>query len=170
MGGHFLKSLALEEVHMNHLISRDDVSFRHRVESCEFPVAEFSHRAHLRLAYVYLVENDTDPSVELMRDTLHRLLAHNGIEPDAKYHETLTKAWMMAVRHFMQSTDDVSSADDFIKINSQILDSKIMLTHYSAEVLFSDEARQTFVQPDLEPIPRYKNQFARPEPGGDVAR
>ena len=38
---------------------------------------------------------------------------------------------------------------------STLLDSKIMMTHYSAEVLFSDEARARFVEPNLSPIPRY---------------
>ncbi len=33
--------------------------------------------------------------------------------------------------------------------------SDIMLTHYSAEVLFSDEARAKFVEPNLDPIPEY---------------
>jgi hypothetical protein len=37
-----------------------------------------------------------------------------------------------------------------------VLDTKIMLTHYSAEVLFSPEARALFVEPDLDPIPRYR--------------
>lgn len=33
------------------------------------------------------------------------------------------------------------------------LDSNIMLKHYSAEVLFSPKARQSFVQPNISPIP-----------------
>jgi hypothetical protein len=31
-----------------------------------------------------------------------------------------------------------------------------MLTHYSAERLFSPQARVAFVQPDLDPIPRHR--------------
>ncbi|MFT5516394.1 MAG: hypothetical protein ACI80V_002526 [Rhodothermales bacterium] len=31
-----------------------------------------------------------------------------------------------------------------------------MLTHYSAQLLFSDEARAAFVEPDLHPIPTYE--------------
>jgi len=30
-----------------------------------------------------------------------------------------------------------------------------MLTHYSAELLFSPEARAGFVEPNLDPIPRH---------------
>jgi hypothetical protein len=55
----------------------------------------------------------------------------------------------------MEKTPSAESADDFIEKNPRMLDSKIMLTHYSAEVLFSDEARAKFVEPNLEPIPRY---------------
>ena len=43
----------------------------------------------------------------------------------------------------------------FIEQNPEMLDSKIMMTHYSAETLFSDEVRVKFVEPDLDPIPRY---------------
>ncbi len=46
------------------------------------------------------------------------------------------------------------SAASFIADNPRMLDSKIMLTHYSTEVLFSPEARARFVEPNLELIPR----------------
>ena len=89
-----------------------------------------------------------------MRDTLSRFLIHNGVDP-SKYHETLTKAWILAVHHFMNETGSSKSADDLIDRNAEMLDKKIMMTHYSAEVLFSDEARSGFVNPDLDPIPRH---------------
>ncbi len=59
------------------------------------------------------------------------------------------------MRHFMERTPTAASFDDFIGTNQALLDAKIMLTHYSAEVLFSDEARASFVEPNLDPIPRY---------------
>lgn len=118
-------------------------------------MSEFDHRAHLRLAYIYLVENTKEPAIQRMRDALTGLLKHAGIDPSKKYHETLTEAWILAVHHFMNQTDNSVSADDFIEKNSIMLDSKIMLTHYSAEVLFSDEARAAFVEPNLDPIPRH---------------
>jgi hypothetical protein len=78
----------------------------------------------------------------------------NGVDP-TRYHETLTRAWILAVRHFMNKTRGGKSADELIAKNPEMLDSRSMLTHYSSEVLFSDEARQAFVQPDLDPIPRH---------------
>lgn len=141
---------------MKHSISKEDLEFKDQVESSEFPVADFDHRAHIRLAYIYLSSNSTEKSVQLMRDTLINLLKHVGVDPSQKYHETLTEAWILAVHHFMNSTDNSESADEFIDKNKVMLDSKIMMTHYSAEVLFSDEARKAFVEPNIDPIPRHR--------------
>ena len=77
-----------------------------------------------------------------------------------KYHQTLTEAWVLAVNHFTINTDGYQSADDFIESNTVMLDSKIMMTHYSAEILFSDEARKAFVEPNLETIPRHTEKQA----------
>jgi hypothetical protein len=142
---------------MNCLISNEDQDFQHQVEACKYSVRQFDHRAHLRLAYVYLVKNkNTDQTIRLMRDTLIGLLRHLGIDPSVKYHQTLTEAWILAVHHFMNNTEKSVSADDFIEQHPVLHDSKIMLTHYSAELLFSEEARQSFVQPDLEAIPHHE--------------
>lgn len=91
-----------------------------------------------------------------MKSALLAFLKHHGVDP-SKYHETMTRAWIMAVRHFMERTPDADSADAFIDANPRLLDPKIMLTHYSAELLFSDEARDAFAVPDIDPIPTYED-------------
>ncbi|MFC1664172.1 hypothetical protein ACFL17_00905 [Pseudomonadota bacterium] len=142
---------------MKHLVTKEDQVFKSQVEAFEFPVSQFDHRAHIRLAYVYLVQNnDTNESVQLMREALTGLLRHAGVDPAGKYHETLTEAWILAVHHFMNNTENSNSADDFIEQHPVMLDSNTMLTHYSVEVLFSEEARQSFVEPNLDPIPRHR--------------
>ena len=139
---------------MVHLLSTEDQAFQAQLESCEFPIANFNHRAHLRLAYVYLAENDTEKSYELMRDALKKFIQHNGVDI-SKYHDTLTRAWFWPSVISWKKTENADSADSFIDQNPMMLDSKIMMTHYSAEVLFSDEARAKFVEPNIDPIPRY---------------
>jgi hypothetical protein len=142
-----------QEIRMSHTTSADDRAFRSRFEAGAVSPDEFDHRAHVRLAYVYLTELETDAAYDRMRDALHAFLAQNGVDP-GKYHDTLTRAWVMAVRHFMRGTGRSTSADAFIEQNPMLLDTKIMLTHYSVGLLFSDEARAGFVEPDLDPIPR----------------
>jgi len=141
---------------MNFTTSPDDQTFRQQMESSTFPAADFNHRAHLRLAYVYLCESNPDTATDQMRDTLNQFHIHNKVDPE-KFHETLTKAWILAVKHFMDRAGSATSADDLIDRYPQMLDTQIMLTHYSAERLFSDHARRTFVEPDIDEIPRYNN-------------
>ncbi len=137
-----------------HGLSDSDREFRAAFEAGAFAPADFSHRAHVRLAYVYLADWSVDIALERMRAALIAFLSHHDI-PASKYHETLTRAWILAVDHFMHRSPEASSADDFIARNPLLLDTKIMLTHYSAELLFSDAARAAFVEPDLDPIPRH---------------
>ncbi len=136
------------------LLSTKDRAFRAQFESCKIPPAEFNHRAHLRLAYIYLTEYDIETAYHKMSEAIQSFLEYNGVDL-SKYHVTMTRAWILAVRHFMEATSSAGSADSFIEQNPKMLDSKIMMTHYSAEVLFSEEARAKFVKPDLESIPIY---------------
>ena len=138
-----------------HAASAEDQRFREDFESGRLAPSAFDHRAHVRLAYVYLAAHDVEAAVERMRDGLRAFLAHHAIDP-AKYHETMTRAWILAVRHFMELSPEAQSADDLIDRNPRLLDGKIMLTHYSAGLLFSPEARARFVEPDLEAIPRHE--------------
>lgn len=139
---------------MAHTVSTSDQRFRDAFSAGTVTPGMFDHRAHVRLAYVFLAEHDADLATELMRSALLAFLKHHGIDA-TKYHETMTRAWILAVRHFMERTPSTASADQFIDVNPVLLDSKIMMTHYSAGLLFSAEARARFVEPDLQAIPRH---------------
>jgi hypothetical protein len=140
---------------MKHATSPADIRFRTDVESCALTPDRFDHRAHVRLAYAYLTAHAPEEAADRMRTALIAFLRHHGVDP-SKYHETITKAWILAVRHFMEISPTADSADAFIDANPALLDSRIMLTHYSAEVLFSPEARARFVEPDLDAIPGHE--------------
>ena len=138
---------------MAHRPSVADTIFRKRFDACQL-APPFSHEDHVRLAYVYLTEAPVEQAYPRVRETLRRFLAHHGVDP-TKYHETMTKAWLLAVRHFMEIAEPSSSARDLMLQKPRLLDSRIMLRHYSEELLFSARARADFVDPDLLPIPRY---------------
>ena len=138
-----------------HGLSADDRRFRADFEAGRLAPTAFGHRAHLRLAYTYLAENDAESATSLMRAGLLAFLQRHGIDA-GKYHETMTHAWILAVRHFMEISPAARSAAAFIDANPTMLDAEIMLTHYSAGVLFSPTARAQFVAPDLEPIPGHE--------------
>jgi hypothetical protein len=137
---------------MNRL-SDADVSFGRLFDAGELSPASFDHKAHLKLAYVHLATHGPDNAVATFRGSLQRFLSHHQIDP-AKFHETLTQAWLQAVWYFMQRYGDTANSDAFLARSQVLHDPKVMLTHYSSELLFSDEARRQFVVPNLDPIPR----------------
>lgn len=139
---------------MTHQASQSDVAFREAFERCEVSPQDFDHKAHVRLAYVYLCECEPTQAAQRMKQALLAFLKHLGVD-SGKFHETLTGAWIDAVRHFMVQSPESNGFDQFIGSNPALLDSRIMLTHYSAELLFSDQARADYVEPDVQPIPRY---------------
>lgn len=132
--------------------SLDDLTFRDRFEAGDVSPDAFDHRAHLRLAYVYLCEGTIGTAMPRMRQTLQTFLKRNGVPAD-KYHETLTRSWLMAVDYFMGKAATAASFDRFIAQDNRLLDSQIMLSHYRKTTLFSDAARAAFVAPDLQAIP-----------------
>lgn len=137
---------------MTHGLSEKDRAFQHAFEAHTVLPVDFDHRAHVRLAYIYLVENDADAAHLKMREALLDFLQFLGVDK-SKYHETMTRAWILAVQHFMGLGPGFESAAAFIDANPKLLDTSIMMSHYSAQLLFSDEARAAFVEPNLEPIP-----------------
>lgn len=139
---------------MKHQPSVNDLELQRQFETGVLPPAEFSHRKHIQLAYTYLCQHDPELALTHMRQALQNYLKVQGIDPE-KYHETLTRAWILAVRHFMESAKFSSSAEAFIKACPMLLDKDIMLTHYSREYLFSEQARANFREPDIQQIPRY---------------
>lgn len=134
--------------------SRTDRQFRSDFEAGLLKPHQFDHEAHVRLAYTYLTDGPADAAAARMRAALIDFLARHSLDV-SKYHETLTRAWILAVRHFMEASPDTASAERFLASNRALLDRGILLRHYSPSLLFSARARGEFLEPDLEPIPRY---------------
>ena len=131
--------------------SVEDSQFRAAVDTGTFPVDQFDHRAHLRLAYIYLAATgQVADSVELVKTALTGLLTQAGVPPSEKYHATLTEAWLNLVAARMHSNKTTyRDAADFLHRHSDLLDTKLLLTYYSESCLYAEVARSTFQEPDV---------------------
>ncbi len=133
-------------------LAETDRGFLASFEACEISGADFHHREHLRLAYVYLTLHPYVLALEKMETGLRHFLAHLGA-PASKYHHTLTEAWLRAVQHFIDRAGPTRDFAQFLETAGQLLDKEIMGTHYSTDLLWSEAARASFIEPDLQPIP-----------------
>lgn len=135
-----------------HQISPADRMLVAAIENKHLQLAEFNHATHVKLAYCYLVELGLSQSQQQVAKTLQQFLKLNGVDSN-KFHVTLTCAWLKAVWHFMQQSPAMSSASAFLEAHPVLLNKNILLSHYSHDLLFSDQARKRFIEPDLNPLP-----------------
>ncbi len=115
---------------VRHELSNEDRQYRADFEACRLPPGELDHRGHIRLAYIYLASSDTETALVSIRAALQAYLRHHGIDA-SKYHETITRAWILAVRHFMEVSPVCPSAGAFVEANPGVLDASLMMSHYS---------------------------------------
>src|SRR3569832_1934931 len=99
---------------MKHEVSTGDMEFLMAFYAGAYAPADFNHRAHVRLAYVYLATNDVERATSLMRHAIVNFLRHHDISP-TRYHETLTQAKNHTKNHIMHRTTEAASADEFIE-------------------------------------------------------
>lgn len=122
----------------------DDRDFIAAFEACTLPPAEFSHRAHVRLAWLYLREEPLLGALNRFAENLRRYATSLGAA--SKYHETITWAYLFLIHERMQRTP-AASFDEFAAAHEELFNG-ILEKYYRKETLASDVARRSFVMPD----------------------
>jgi hypothetical protein len=118
------------------------------------PHADWTHRAHVRMAWLHLGRWELDEAHLRMRAGIIRLNAAHGTEESMRrgYHETLTRVWLALV-DYLRRGDESATSEEFLSRRGELLDRDAPLLHYSQDRLFSPLARAIFVPPDLAPLP-----------------
>jgi hypothetical protein len=118
------------------------------------PPGDWTHRAHLRVAWMFMKRHPLDEAHVLMRVGIIRLNAFHGLveTPSRGYHDTLTRLWLSLMASLMKTTDEPSSGA-FVDACIDSLGKDAVLRHYSRELVTSVRARAMFVEPDLLPLP-----------------
>jgi hypothetical protein len=128
-----------------------DTEFLRQFEATTLPKKQWTHEAHLRMAYLYLGQGQNIEA--LLPCVRERIQAYNLAQSNKNgYHETITIAFLRIVQSRMRRGNAQTFAV-FKAENPGIFQSTYLGRHYSEAILFSPEARQTFIPPDREPLP-----------------
>ena len=132
-----------------------DNEFLRQFETQSIPQPDWNHRAHLRVAYLYLTRLAFAEALCRMRIGVRALNAAHGLveTPARGYHETITHAWLRLVDATLRQFGPADSADAFLDAQTQLGSPRALLFFYSRERLMSAEARAAFVAPDLAALP-----------------
>lgn len=122
--------------------------------SIELPASEWTHNAHLRMAWLTLEDKSIDEAHLLLRVGIIKLNAFHGLveTPQRGYHETLTRVWLTLVAAAKREARGGDSRE-FLELHPAALSREAPLRHYSKSRLMSLAARSHFMDPDLEPLP-----------------
>jgi hypothetical protein len=117
------------------------------------------HAEHLVVALYYVTCNDNETSYTKMRDGILNLLTKGfgvDLSKEMPYHVTLTRFWIETVADFNASKSGASLLEKANEVAYK-WDKNYPLKFYTRDVLYSAEARRSYVAPDrtdLSPIDR----------------
>lgn len=128
-----------------------DSEFRNQFADRSLDPKVFSHEAHLRMAWLLIREMGLAKAEGSIQSQLQAYVLHLG-ETD-KYHVTVTLVAMKAVYHFMQKSN-IIDFKAFIAENPRLKTNfkDLINSHYSFDIFTSEEARISYLPPDLLPF------------------
>jgi hypothetical protein len=110
----------------------------------------FGHREHLELVWSYLGRYSIHAAGEAVAGAIRHVARRHGA-PD-KYHDTMTQAWVRLVA-FHRAGSQALTFDEFLAENPGLLDRSLLERHYTRDLLFSQSARATWIEPNIRDLP-----------------
>ena len=130
-----------------------DEEFLSQFENCTLPKEYFKHKNHLRIAWLYLIKYDLNQAIDKVTAGILRYATSLGAA--VIYHETLTRAWIHLVNQAMRQDGHGKTGgnfEQFITQHAYLLDKTLPNQFYSSKQLDSEQARRSWVEPDLKPF------------------
>lgn len=122
--------------------------------------SDWTHVAHLTVGLYYCFNNSLGQAKNLMSDGIYWLNDAHGTPNNetSGYHETLTLFWLKTINSFLERNREETSlkvlANELLNFYN---DPKYPFKFYSRELLFSKEARQNYIEPDLDQFTKNMN-------------
>jgi hypothetical protein len=132
------------------LLTPADFLLREQFETRTLHNDAFRHREHVRLTWIYLTLEHADRVEARLCQSLLELATSHGVAQ--RFHHTLTVVWVRIIESERCLHPD-SPFDALVADCPRLLDKDAPLAYYSRERLYSDEARQRWIEPDLKPLP-----------------
>jgi hypothetical protein len=135
----------------------DDELLR-RLEDRSLPFEQWTHRAHVRVAFCCLQQHPFAEALDRLRAAIKAYNAANNVPdgPTSGYNETTTVAFLRLVDSTMRSYGPVMPTADgeaFCDAHPHLLHKQVLRLFYSPERRMHPNAKRTFVEPDLTALP-----------------
>jgi hypothetical protein len=144
-----------------------DDEFLAQFENCTLPFDQWTHRAHVRVAYLYLTQSGFPEALARIRRGIQAFNRANHVSegPTSGYNETTTHAFTVLVAATMQAYSEAIPATDsnsFCDLHPQLMTRCALRFFYSPARRSDPLAKTQFVEPDLAPLPRCRENSSKP--------
>jgi hypothetical protein len=128
-----------------------DEQFLAEFEAGTLPKEDFSHRQHVRLAWLYLGRHEFPDASRRVVEGIKGFAARHGAT--GLYHETITHAWLRLIADGRRRAPAADTFVGFLDANPQLAGKGALDPYYDPATLKSDRARASFIAPDRSPLP-----------------
>ncbi len=132
-------------------------------ETCALPFDQWTHRAHVKVAYLHLLQFPFDDALDRLRTGIKRYNAFNKVpeSPTSGYNETTTHAFVHLIAATMGAygeTFPATDADHFCDLHPQLATRHVLRLFYSPQRRMHELAKTQFIEPDLAPLPKLRRR------------
>ncbi len=126
----------------------DDAELLRHFEARTLPFAQWTHRAHVRVAYLYLQRHPFPQALDRLRAGIQAYNAANNVPegPTSGYNETTTVAFLHLIAATLAAYGSV--------MPTQLLTRHALRLFYSPQRRMHPSAKTQFIEPDLAPLPQ----------------
>lgn len=131
-----------------------DHSFMKSFETATLAYEDWTHEAHLRMAWNYLIEYEREEATPLIKEGIQKFNEKNSDKITRGYHETITTFFIhMICQALDQMKDKNHSFEEFLDFNGHLKDSRLLFKYYSHETINTVDAKKKWIEPDLKDLP-----------------
>lgn len=131
-----------------------DEIFIQSFEDATLPFEDWTHQAHLRMAWNYIREHGREKAIPMIKSGIQHYNEINKDKIKTGYHETITMFYSFAVDDGIRKTKNPTETFEyFLKENGHLLDRSLMYKYYSKERFSDPASKSTFILPDKERLP-----------------
>ncbi|KAF6031380.1 hypothetical protein EB796_010322 [Bugula neritina] len=130
-----------------------DEIFMQAFENASVPFADWTHEAHLRMAWNYITKHGKDMATPLIKTGIQKFNEKNKHKITYGYSETVTKFYIHIISKAISHLPVGHTFEDFLISNKELTESAYLSTYYSEHVLNDPISKLTFIKPDKISLP-----------------
>lgn len=137
----------------------NDQELYDRFCDCTLPAEEWTHRGHVKVAYLHLCKFPFEEALEKLRTRIQKYNASRNVPegPLQGYNETTTHAFLHILQATIQAYGEklpTADADSFCDTHTHLQNKHLLRIFYSPERRLHPDAKTKFVAPDLTELPK----------------